>query len=173
MDPDDDVPWASPEARSAFEAALGRFMLAFNELDHTLTDILERVVARIGQEHLREKVRQANNFWSKVLILEQVRVSKEGRAVEHVSTTDIREVSGLRNSLAHAHYDENPFDGSYSLVNQRRKGKREQQLVRTAAQIDAITARVERLRHDLRQSQAYLDFVGVPLPDEPGGGPQA
>ncbi len=37
---DDDVPWADPEIRIDYEAALGRFILAFNEVDYRLTQLI-------------------------------------------------------------------------------------------------------------------------------------
>ena len=44
---DDDTPWASPEIRTNYEAALGRFILAFNQIDNQLTDIIETVLRRL------------------------------------------------------------------------------------------------------------------------------
>jgi hypothetical protein len=38
-DDDEAIPFASPEIREAYEAALGRFMLAFNEMDNLITDL--------------------------------------------------------------------------------------------------------------------------------------
>ena len=46
---DDDVPWASPEIRQQYEAALGRFILAFNELDNLLTEIIQTTLERLDR----------------------------------------------------------------------------------------------------------------------------
>src|SRR5271169_91526 len=49
---DDDVPWASPEIQQNYEAALGRFMLAFNRLDNILGEILSTVLTRLGRDDI-------------------------------------------------------------------------------------------------------------------------
>jgi hypothetical protein len=36
-----------PEIRSNYEAALGRFILSFNELDNLLTEIIETILERL------------------------------------------------------------------------------------------------------------------------------
>ncbi|MGA9917607.1 MAG: hypothetical protein WBR17_34205 [Paraburkholderia sp.] len=36
--PDDDIPWADPAIRTDYEAALSRFILAFNEVNCRLSD---------------------------------------------------------------------------------------------------------------------------------------
>ncbi len=49
---DDGVPWASPEIQTAYEAALGRFMLAFNRLDNLLTVVVSLVLQENGRADL-------------------------------------------------------------------------------------------------------------------------
>jgi hypothetical protein len=36
----DEIHWADPEIRVDYEAALGRFILAFNEVDYRLTQLI-------------------------------------------------------------------------------------------------------------------------------------
>lgn len=38
---DDDVPCASPEIRQEYEAAPGRLIVTFNEIDNPLTEFIE------------------------------------------------------------------------------------------------------------------------------------
>ena len=47
---DDDTPWASPEIRANYEAALGRFILAFNQVDNELTDVIETILRRLKRD---------------------------------------------------------------------------------------------------------------------------
>jgi hypothetical protein len=49
---DDDIPWASPEIRQSYEAALGRFILEFNQVDNLLGDIIETVLTRLKRGEL-------------------------------------------------------------------------------------------------------------------------
>jgi len=37
---DDDITWADPAIRTDYEAALGRFILAFNEVDYRLSQVI-------------------------------------------------------------------------------------------------------------------------------------
>ena len=68
-DDEDDGPWASPEIREGYEAALGRFMLEFNEIDNRLTEVIEIVLTRLKRAHLVNfSTRQ--NFALKVLVLD-------------------------------------------------------------------------------------------------------
>jgi hypothetical protein len=47
-EPGDDIPWADPAIRTDYEAALGRFTLAFNEVDYRLSQVITSV--RLGSE---------------------------------------------------------------------------------------------------------------------------
>jgi hypothetical protein len=77
---DDDVPWASPEIRQQYEAALGRFILAFSELDNLLTEIIETTLERLDRADLvKACIRQ--NFALKLLTLDLLKSSGEGAAV--------------------------------------------------------------------------------------------
>jgi len=49
---DDDIPWADPEIRVNYEAALGRFILAFNEVDYRLTQLIGWELSTRGREDL-------------------------------------------------------------------------------------------------------------------------
>jgi hypothetical protein len=46
-DDDFDIPWASPEIKLNYEAALGRFILEFNRIDNFLTKLIDTVLARL------------------------------------------------------------------------------------------------------------------------------
>jgi len=48
----DDEPWADPAIRNGFEAALGAFILAFNEVDYWIALILRREMIRRNVEAL-------------------------------------------------------------------------------------------------------------------------
>lgn len=62
------VPWASREIRQLHEAALGRFVLAFNELDNRLTEIIETTLERPDRGDLIKACTQ-QNFALKLLTL--------------------------------------------------------------------------------------------------------
>jgi hypothetical protein len=112
---DDDVPWASPEIRQQYESALGRFILAFNELADLLTEIIETTLERLDRSDLI-KVCTQQNFALKLLPLDLLISSHEGAAIADVPITLMKQVAGERNTLAHGHFDQNPFDGSYLVT---------------------------------------------------------
>ena len=70
---DDDIPWASPEIRANYEAALGRFILAFNQLDNLLTEIIEIVLRRLKRDDLVKSCIQ-RDFSNKVLIFDLLKL---------------------------------------------------------------------------------------------------
>ena len=51
---DDDVPWADPNIRKDYEAALGRFILLFNELDYHVGSFIRAELERSGQSQLSD-----------------------------------------------------------------------------------------------------------------------
>jgi hypothetical protein len=97
---EDDVPWASPEIRQEYEAALGRFILAFNELDNLLTEIIQRTLGRLDRGDLVKACKQ-QNFALKLLTLDLLKSSREGAAIADVPIPQMKQVAGERNTLAH------------------------------------------------------------------------
>jgi hypothetical protein len=69
---DSEPPWASPEIQHDYEVALGRFMVAFNKMDHLLTEILKRTLQRMGRKDLIKKCAESTAL--KVTVLGPVEV---------------------------------------------------------------------------------------------------
>lgn len=159
----DDVPWAPPELREKHEAALGRFMLAFNELDHLLTGLLEIVLSRLDRTDLI-KVRGTEiakkDFSFRIYVLDVLKSTPEGQGIANVPVKDLRDLAGQRAILAHAHMDQNPFDGSYRLV----KSGEDKGGDFTSKRIDGMTKQAESLRLSLRNAQAFYEFSEVAVP---------
>ena len=112
---DDDVPLASPEIRESYEAALGRFILAFNQVDNVLSKVIAIILDRLGREDLIPTC-STRDFPLKCLVLDLLKVSTEGAGIADVPVKLMRTIAGERNILAHGHFDQNPFDGSYDVV---------------------------------------------------------
>jgi hypothetical protein len=107
-DSDDDTPWASPEIRTNYEAALGRFILAFNQIDNQLTDIIETVLRRLKRADVINACTKGD-FSHKLLVLDLLKHTTEGQGIQRVSVEAMRQVAGERNRLAHGHFDQNPL----------------------------------------------------------------
>jgi hypothetical protein len=148
---DDDTPWASPEIRANYEAALGRFILAFNQIDNELTDVIETVLRRLKRDDLVTACTK-RDFSNKLLVLDLLKSSAEGDGIRSISMAAMREVAGERNRLAHGHFDQNPFDGSYDVVT-RSVGS-----TYSAEMLDRLTEKANRCWDELRHASGYYEF---------------
>jgi hypothetical protein len=153
---DDGVPWASPEIQANYEAALGRFIVAFNRLDNLMTVLLEMVLQRTGQPELVKDC-AGSNFWLKVLAIDLLKTSTEGKGLKQVPTGSIRLIAKHRNNVAHGHFDQNPFDGDYHIVGKKR-------LTYSASDVDAQTAEALKAWEALRLAEAFYTFADVVVP---------
>jgi hypothetical protein len=154
---EDDTPWASPEIRESYEAALGRFILAFNQLDDLLSDLVEIILKRLGRQDLAEKIAK-EDFWLKLLTLDLTRSSNTAAAAANVPIDLMKAIEGERNVLAHGHFDQNPFDGSYAVVRSR-KSVHEQY---STNKLLALIKQTKRAEHALRQALAHCEFSDLP-----------
>lgn len=108
-DVDDDTPWASPEIQEAYEAALGRFLLVFNRIDNLLSECLGRMLVALKRNDLVKRCTRTD-FAFKLLVLDLLKSSTQGKVLEKVPIDLMKQLSRDRNILAHGHFDQNPFD---------------------------------------------------------------
>jgi hypothetical protein len=151
----DDVPWASPEIRQQYEAALGRFILAFNELDNLLTEIIETTLERLDRRDLVKACIQ-QNFALKLLTLDLLKSSGEGAAIAGVPIPLMKQIAGERNTLAHGHFDQNPFDGSYDIVIKNVRASY------SVESLDGLTEKADKALQALQLASAVYDFSDPP-----------
>jgi hypothetical protein len=152
---DDNIPWADAAIRQGYDAALGRCMLGFNQLDNLLGKILKTILVRLDREDLVDDCVHRADFAQRVRILDLLKHTTEGDGLVNVSVTDLRSVAGERNILAHAHFAQNPFSGEYWLVN--RKDKIEQHY--SAERIDGVASRISGAWTALRHADTYYTFI--------------
>jgi hypothetical protein len=76
--------------------------------------------------------------------------------VRRISIEAMRQVAGERNRLAHGHFDQNPFDGSYDVVT---RSVRASYSVET---LDHLTEKANRCRDELSYAVAYYQFADEP-----------
>jgi hypothetical protein len=153
---DDDVPWTLPEIRQQYEAALGRFILAFNELDNLLTQIIETTLEGLDRRDLVKTCIQ-QNFALKLLTLDLLKSSREGTAIADVPIPLMKQIAGERNTLAHGHFDQNPFDGSYDIVVKNVRASY------SAERLDGLTEKADKALEALRHASAVHDFSDPPI----------
>ncbi len=156
---DDDVPLAGAEIRVAYEAALGRYILLFNQMDNLLGKVLRTVLKRIGREDLISDFVDKADFSQRVRALDLLKCSAEGASIAAISPDNLRCISGERNILAHAHFEQNPFSGEYWLVN-KKEGAHQNY---TSARIEASADRIMEVCNALRSMEARFIFINTPI----------
>lgn len=151
---EDGVPWASPDIQRNYEAALGRFILAFNQLDNYLGEIIETVLKRLGRDDLVGPCVREADFGLRLRFLDLLKHSAEGFGITDVPIADMKSIAGERNILAHGHFDQNPHDGTYRLVG-RGKG---QPPYYSADRINGLVAQTRKAWSALRHAEAVYVF---------------
>jgi len=155
---EDGVPWASPKIQAAYEAALGRFIVAFNRLDNLLTEVLETVLHKNGRADLIAPC-TGGQFSLKLLVADLLKSSTHGGGLKGVPIALMREIAVHRNRVAHGHFDQNPHSGEYAIVGKKREKYSVESLdLQTVKATEAWTA--------LRYAEAFYAFddVSVRLP---------
>lgn len=149
FDDEDDIPWADPAIQTDYEAALGSFLVSFNRLENLIGDLLEESLAHLGSADLYvagDRLELKLRLFETVL-LAIPRMHKPNFKAAH-------DISGERNTLAHGHFDQNPYSGEYQIVTQRRK-----RVDMPVAKIRTLALQADRVIDDFRSCQAYLFFL--------------
>lgn len=136
-----DRPFAGPEMRRNYEAALGKFLVTFNAVE----DYMRFTVAEIAKAH------DQTELWEKHLIGDDfTRQLKNLRllvmAEPFFSDTPFDRLAALnatRNKLAHGHYDQDLFTDAFEIV-----GKRERVRM-TIGEIGRATAEADELQTEI------------------------
>ena len=137
-----DEPSADPQIQKDYEAALGEFLVAFNRIENTVSDIIVLALKKAGREEILGSMAW-DTFDRKIRNLELISL----RFQEIASLRLIAELRALgteRNQLAHGHFEQNPVDGSYVVVN--RKNSR----LKPVEEIRVFTERTKKADHQLR-----------------------
>lgn len=150
---DDDRPWADPEIRVNYEAALGRFILAFNEVDYRLTQLIGWELSTRGREDLTASSSRGS-FAQRVNTAELL-ATGAGAEIASLPFQQLRTLGGHRNILAHGHFDQNPFDGSYRLALSAKVQDY------PIEKIDFLAAELEALSEALRFVEVSYHFSDV------------
>lgn len=156
FDDDYDIPSADPAIRQNYEAALGRFILAHNEIDRHLTLLLEKCVAELGNPiALRDftkgmfKVRL-----DRLAVLQAMPVDLRLNGLDLAEITDLNEE---RNKVAHGHFEQNIYDGSYELITNKAHFAHY-----TIERLEALTARMMTQIMQLRPTVMFYERYELP-----------
>ena len=151
----DDIPSADPQIQKNYEAALGKFLVAFNEVEATVGDIIFLALKKAERSEIFKLIPN-ERYASKILALDLISLTfPKVASIELIG--ELRSLGGERNRLAHGHFDQNPFDGSYEIV----AGKKRQNI--SIEKIQDLTEQAGRVHEQLRYSQAWFYFDDVTI----------
>jgi len=160
----DDPPFADPQIRVEYEAALGRLILAHNEVDHRLPKALQRVVLRVSGDGSLNAF-ATGSFAQRLANLELLQKATTDLGATMVDVVELRRLNAIRNNVAHGHFDQNPFDGSFELVGNGR-GTQKRTRYQTS-ELESATAALLAIASTLHAHEVFGDFP--PIYDLPEG----
>lgn len=158
---DYDEPSADLAIQAEYHSALGEFIVGFNRLDNLLTEVLKLALSEVGKLELFAVHRQ-RGFAAKMGAIELLQTNKTMGNLEAVPLEEMKKIASIRNFLAHAHFDQNPYDGTYQLVPPKTdKPSSEWQLKPTA--IREWAARADKTCDRVKNCEAAFVFGPIEL----------
>ncbi|MBY3445498.1 hypothetical protein [Rhizobium laguerreae] len=116
-----DRPFAGPEMRQKYEAALGEFLVKFNATENYMRFAVEQVAKSLGHQDLWEKHLAGDDFSRQLNNLRLLALAEPFFA--DVPFDRLAELNATRNKLAHSHYDQDLFSEEFELVGKRKRVK--------------------------------------------------
>jgi len=117
-EPGRDEDWFEPGKREGYEAALGRMILAYNEIDFRVCDVIHRAAARQG---LEAAAMIGAPFETRLDVLAFLGAIHDLRHIKELDLGELSELHTHRNSVTHGHFDVD-HDGSLQVRRWRKKG---------------------------------------------------
>ena len=155
---DDDIPWADPAIRIEYEAALGQFILAYNEVDYRISQVIRAELTRRARPDLAATASKGQ-FTHRLDALDLLASTTKDGQLGVIPVARLRVINADRNNLAHGHFDQNPFDGSYTLVLKEKT--RDYPIQRMRALVSELTD----IAGQLRTTEILYDFEDLDAKD--------
>lgn len=155
-----DEPYADPAIRSGYQKALGRFIMAHNEVDFWMSAILEKAVKIIAPDGSLNHL-ALGDFSARATYLALLMRVAPHLCLGGVGNGRLPELNGMRNALAHGHFDQDRYSGTFEIVNRKHKSfqvRRLRSLNETS--IDKAAAELEGIASHMETVHAFMD---VPL----------
>jgi hypothetical protein len=143
-----DKPFAGPEMRRKYEAALGSFLVTFNAVENYMRYTVEEIAKSSGQADLWAKHLSGDEFTRQLKnlrILVLVEPFFSDTPFERLAA-----LNNIRNKLAHGHYDQDLFSDDFEVV-----GKKERTKI-TIEEIRKATREADGLWQELGNNLAYF-----------------
>ena len=115
-----DMPFADPAIRQGYQAAIGRFIMAHNEVDYWLSSLLHKIIKDLDPDGGLKQL-ALGDFAQRAANLSLIMKVHPTLPIGNVGNGRLGVLNEFRNRVAHGHFDQNDYDGSYRLVKSRRK----------------------------------------------------
>ena len=145
-----DIPIADPQIQKDYEATLGAFLVAFTQIENTVSDIIFLALEQAERKDILNRLR-GDSFRRKLVTFELISLAHP-RPLPKSAIDELRDLAARRKDLAHGHFHQNPFDGSYEILTDRKS------LLVPAMQLKQLTERAESAWDALRYAEAYFSF---------------
>jgi hypothetical protein len=157
----DDSPSADPQIQADYEAALGRFLVAFNRVDNEVSQLIATVLYLSERPDLVNDLTNKADFSRKLQTLDLLTLARDSGRLKDAPLAEMRQIAGERNTVAHGHFDQNPFDGEYQLKGKGRYSNY------SPKRLEALTHRCNEVWSALRTIDAGFHYEAIEV-DEAG-----
>jgi hypothetical protein len=122
-----------------------------NRLDNPLSDVIRMVLGALRRDDFTGQCTR-KDFAFKLLVLDLLKTSTDGKVLADVPIDVMRQVAGERNVLAHCHFDRNPFDGTYEVVTTKVRAEY------PVNRLEDLTRKTDEAWYALRHVEDYYAF---------------
>ncbi|NIJ33608.1 hypothetical protein [Sphingomonas oligoaromativorans] len=152
-----DEPYADPAIRSGYQNALGRFIMAHNEVDFWMSAILEKAVQIIAPDGALNHLALGDFSARATNLVLLMRVAPH-LCLGGVGNGRLHELNGVRNALAHGHFDQDRYSGTFEIVNRKHKSFQVKRLKNlNEASINAAAEELEGIASHMEAVHAFMD----------------
>lgn len=163
----DDEPSADPEIQAAYARGLGEMLVAFNAVEHEMSDIILRLCSGGIAVHVAKHLAQ-ETYSKKIETLKRLRKA-DPKLFDGSGLDDLVELARDRNHFAHAHFYQNPFDGSYEAISSKvttqgfEAGEQNPADDANLIALEGLTKQAWAVHGNLRLVGARLDFSDLEI----------
>ncbi|NYF33681.1 hypothetical protein [Sphingopyxis sp. JAI108] len=158
-----DEPFADPAIRAEYREALGRFIMAHNEVDFWMSGLLTKAVKILDPDGGLDELAMGD-FSQRAANLTLLMKVAPHLALGNAGEGRLAELNGTRNILAHGHFDQDPYEGTFEIVSRRYKTLTMRRLSNLNSK--TINAQAEELEAIASHMSSVFDFIDCPVPTE-------
>lgn len=155
-----DPPWADPRIEADYVVALGSFLVAFNRIEAMVSDLIVRSMQFLSLDN--KEIERTLGRSLKRRVEDLVKLLREAGKPE-IPADEIARLSTKRNTLAHGHFEQNPFSGEYEIVGRDRQPD---PVKWSPEEIGKLQAEADKLWHELRQTEVTFWFEDLDAADQ-------